>query len=63
MASNATPVMYARVLLQHGLPDDVVVSYVARAFAFDARRSNATLTAARLLVQQEAAARSRAGNC
>ena len=63
MASNATPVMYARVLLQHGLADDVVVSYVARTFAFDPRRCTATLTAARLLVQQEAVARSRAGNC
>ncbi len=63
MASNAKPVMYARVLLQHGLADDVVVSYVARAFAFDARRCDATIAAARLLVRQEAAARSRAGNC
>jgi hypothetical protein len=63
MASHATPVMYARVLLQHGLADDVVASYVARTFALDRRRCNATLTAARLLVQQEAAARSRAGNC
>jgi hypothetical protein len=63
MGPNATPVMYARVLLQHGLSDDAVASYVARTFAFDDRRCNAALTAARLLVRQEAAARSRAGNC
>jgi hypothetical protein len=63
MASRTTPVIYARVLLRHGLADDVVASYVARTFALDDRRCNATLEAARLLVQQEAAARSRAGNC
>jgi hypothetical protein len=63
MASYDTPVRYARVLLQHGLADDVVVRYVARTFGFDARHCDATLNAARLLVQQEAAARSRIGNC
>jgi hypothetical protein len=63
MTVQSAPVIYARVLLQHGLADDVVVRYVARTFSFDARRCDATLTAARLLVQQEAAARSRAGNC
>jgi hypothetical protein len=63
VAEKSAPVIYARVLLQHGLADEAVVAYVARAFAFDSRRCNATLSAARLLVQQEAAARSRAGNC
>ena len=63
MATNAAPVIYARVLLRHGLADDVVARYVARTFAFDHRRCNATLEAAHLLVEQEAAARSRAGNC
>ncbi len=63
MGPNAAPVLYARVLLQHGLADDVVERYIARTFAFDHRRCDATLAAARLLVKQEAAARSRAGNC
>src|SRR5262245_6261188 len=63
MASNTTPVLFAHVLLRHGLADDVVLSYVARTFAFDPRRCNATLEAAQLLVRQEAAARIRAGNC
>jgi hypothetical protein len=63
MASNAAPVIYARVLLRHGLADDVVARYVARTFAFDHRRCDATLIAARRLADQEAAARRRAGNC
>jgi hypothetical protein len=63
MACNAAPVIYARVLLRHGLADDLVARYVARTFAFDHRQCDATLTAARLLVDQEAAARRRAGNC
>jgi len=63
VAEKSAPVIYARVLLQHGLADEAVVSYVARAFALDHRRCDAALAAARVLVQREAAARSRAGNC
>ena len=59
MASNDAPVIAARVLLQHGLADDDVVSYLARAFALDHRRCRAALAVARILVQQEAAARHR----
>ena len=63
MALNNGPVIMARALLQHGLGEDVVVNYVARAFALDHRRCGAALAAARVLAEQEAAARRRAGNC
>ena len=59
MTQDSAPVVAARVLLEHGLADDVVVSYVARTWALDARHCDATVAAARFLLEQETAARRR----
>ena len=49
-----------RVLLEHGLADEVIVGYVARTWALDDRHCDATIAAARFLLEQEQAARRRA---
>jgi hypothetical protein len=59
MAPNRAPIIAARVLLRHGLADDVVESYVARTWTLDDRQCAAAVQAARFLVRQEAIARNR----
>ena len=59
MAPNSAPILAARVLLERGLADDVIVGHVGRTWALDDRACVAALAAARLLVQQESAARRR----
>jgi hypothetical protein len=62
MAENTAPVVAARVLLEHGLADDIIVGYVARTWALDHRHCDATIAAARFLLEQEQATRRRAGD-
>jgi hypothetical protein len=59
MAQHSAPIVAARVLLEHGLADDVIVGYVARTWALDDRHCDATVAAARFLLEQETAARQR----
>jgi len=57
MAKDSAPIVAARVLLEHGLADDVIIGYVARTWALDDRHCDATIAAARFLLEQETAAR------
>jgi hypothetical protein len=59
MVPNSAPIVAARVLLQHGLDDDVISGYVARTWDLDDRECDAAIGAARFLVQQEKDARQR----
>ena len=59
MVPDSAPIVAARVLMRHGLADDVVSGYVARTWPLDARQCDAAIATARFLMQQEGAARQR----
>jgi hypothetical protein len=53
MRRDAAPVVAAKVLMQHGLGDDAIVSYLARSWPLDERDCRSALDAARILLRRE----------
>ncbi len=53
MVPNSAAVVAARVLLLHGLSDDVIAGYIARTWALDGADCDAALASARALLRRE----------